>query len=276
MAALGDYLSRRGEILVLLLVVLLSVTLMLLSATRKDVVARSLNDAVLTPVQSVTARVATLHVRREEADSLREELARAQLTNAALSESGREVARLRRMLHFREEKGWNLAAAHVIAREASHPGEGYKIDRGSRDGIKEGLAVLTPAGLVGKVVLVEPRAAWVRPLISRSCRVSTRLERTRVEGILDWSPDRGLQLTFIPLRAEAAVGDAVVTSGLGGTFPRGIRVGTVSAVEPNPADGTLRLLVDPAVDFAALEEVFVVLSTPKESPQAAPPAPEGE
>jgi rod shape-determining protein MreC len=124
--------------------------------------------------------------------------------------------------------------------------------------VREGVAVVAPQGLVGKVVLVEPRSAWVRPLNSRGCRVSTRLERTRVDGILDWTPGRGLHLTFVPLRMEAAIGDVVVTSGLGGTFPRGIPVGEVTSIEPNRADGSMRLLVRPAVDFDALEEVFLV------------------
>lgn len=265
MAALTDYLSRRGELLVLALVALLSVTLMMLSSGRKDELARALNDAALTPVQVAVDRVTNLSVRRAEADSLRARLARANLEITALAESGREAARLRRMLHFREELAWDVVAARVIGREASVPGPSYKIDRGARDGLREGLAVITPEGLVGKVVVVEPHSAWVRPLVSRGCRVSTRLDRTRVDGILDWSPGKGLHLTFVPPRAEAAVGDVVLTSGLGGTYPRGLRVGKVVASEPNPADGTLRLLIRPAVDFGSLEEVFVVVQADEAS-----------
>ena len=269
MPPLTDYLSRRGEVLVLLLVVLLSVTLMLLSSGRKDVFARSLNDAAMTPVQSVTTRTQGLLGLRAQNDSLRAQLARARLDGAALGEQARELARLQRMLGFRETSGFELLAARVIAREASRPGPGYKIDRGARDGVREELAVLTPDGLVGKVVAVEPRSAWVRPLLARACRVSVRLERTRVDGILDWSPERGLHLTFVPLRAEAAVGDLVVTSGLGGVFPRGVRVAEVTRVEPAPSDGSLRLLVRPVVDFSGLEEVFVVLGGEGPDPNAA-------
>lgn len=273
MAPLADYLSKRGEFLVLLLVLLLSVSLMFLSGARKDAVARALNDAALTPVQSLVARGTRLTVSRAEADSLRAALARTQLTVDALQEDGARVERLARMLGFREAVSWDLVAARVIAREASRPGPGYKIDRGARDGIREGLAVMTPEGLAGKVVSLEPHSAWVRPLDAPSCRVSVRLERSRVDGILDWTPGKGLHLAFVPLRAEAALGDVVVTSGLGGTFPAGIRIGEVSGLEPDPSQGSLRVLVESFVDLSALEEVFVVVGA---ASPAVPPAPGGE
>jgi rod shape-determining protein MreC len=209
---------------------------------------------------------------------LRAQLARARLDGAVMEEQSRELERMQRMLGFRETSSFKLLSARVIAREASRPGSGYKIDRGARDGVREELAVLTPDGLVGKVVAVEPRSAWVRPLMARACKVSVRLERTRVDGILDWSPERGLHLTFVPLRAEAAVGDVVVTSGLGGVFPRGVKVGEVTAIEPAPSEGSLRLMVRPAVDFSGLEEVFVVLGGEGPSldfpPPGEPPAEE--
>jgi rod shape-determining protein MreC len=272
LAPLSDYLSRRGELLVLLLVVLISFSLLLLSAGRKDALARSLNDAALAPVQSVVNRATHLSVRRAEADSLRAQLARAELRIAALAESAREADRLREMLGFREGVAWTLVAARVIGREATRPGPGYRIDRGARDGIREGLAAMTPEGLVGKVVAVEPHSAWVRPLNAPTCRVSCRMERTRVDGILDWSPAKGLHLTFVPLRAEAAVGDVVVTSGLGGMYPAGIRVGLVSGLEPNPSEGSLRVLVDSSVDLSSVEELFVVTGTATSDPALPPNA----
>jgi rod shape-determining protein MreC len=268
---LTDYLSRRGEVLVLLLVVLLSVTLMLLSSSRQDALARSLNDAALTPVQVLVRRAQGLVGLRAENDALRAELARARLEVAALGEEAREAERLQRMLGFREGSAFTLLSARVIAREASRPGAGYKIDRGARDGVREELAVVTPDGLVGKVVSAEPRSAWVRPILARSCRVSVRLELTRVDGILDWSPQRGLHLTFVPSRAQASVGDTVITTGLGGVFPRGVRVGQVTGVDTVSADGSLRLAVQPAVDFAALEDVFVILVAPDAEAEVPPP-----
>lgn len=164
------------------------------------------------------------------------------------------------MLEFRERSRFVLVAARVIAREAVSSGSELKIDRGSTDGILRNLAVITPAGLVGKISAVDPTSAFVRPLTGRHCRVSARLTRTRTEGVVEWTPDRGLQLTFLPYRSDVAVGDEVVSSGLGGVFPRGVAIGTVGDVSDDPTDGSRRVRVDPVVDFGALEEVFVILA----------------
>jgi len=276
--ALTDYLSRRGEILVLILVIVASVALMMLSAGAKGTTARSLNDAAVTPVQSAVTGVTGLTGLRGENDSLRARLAETELELAALKERGRATARLEEMLGFREDSRFELVAARVVAREAGGSGTELKIDRGSADGLQKNLAVITPDGLVGKISAVDPGSAFVRPMIGRHCRVSARLTRTRTEGVLEWTPDRGLQLAFLPYRSDVAVGDDVISSGLGGVFPRGIRAGTVSAVGEDPSDGSRRVSVEPVVDFGSLEEVFVILSEREAAGDAdddeqAPPAP---
>lgn len=279
MPALTDYLSRRGEFLVLILVIVASIGLMMLSAGAKGTTARSLNDAAVTPVQTALTGVTGLTGLRGENDSLRARLAEAELELAALKERGRAAVRLEEMLDFREGSRFRLVAARIVAREAGGSGTELKIDRGSADGLQKNLAVITPDGLVGKISAVDPRSAFVRPLTGRHCRVSARLTRTRTEGVLEWTPDRGLQLTFLPYRSDVSVGDEVISSGLGGVFPRGIRAGTVTAVSEDPSDGSRRVSVDPVVDFGALEEVFVIVAErapgedPAEDGAASPPAP---
>ena len=259
MPLLTDYLSRRGEYLVLILVVVLSVTLMLLSATEKDVVVRAINDTAFTPVQILLSSGRGVMALKTENDSLRTELARATLTLAHLEEGAREAERLRALLEVRERSLYDVVTSRVMAREAGRPGREYKIDRGSKHGIRKDLAVVTFDGLVGRVTAVEPRSAYVRPLLTRNCRVSARLLRTRTDGILEWTSDLGLHLTFLPFRAEVKPGDEVVSSGLGGIFPPGIVIGKAASVETVPSDGTVRVRVEPAVNFSAIEEVFVVV-----------------
>jgi rod shape-determining protein MreC len=258
LAVLTDYLSRRGEYLVLILVTVLSVTLMLLSRTEKDTVARVLNDTALTPVQAFVSRATRLKDLRAENDSLRASLTRARLEVAARDEAARENVRLEAMLAFREQFGGELVASRVVARAAARPGRELKIDKGARDGLRRDLAVITADGLVGKITAVDPRSAWVRPLLARNCRVSARIARTRTDAILEWTESEGLRLSFLPYRAEVVVGDEIVTSGLGGVFPRGIPIGRVSHTDVARSDGSPRVAVRPAVDFSSIEEVFVV------------------
>ena len=277
MAALTDYLSRRGEILVLVLVIVLSVTLMVLAQAEKDAVVRLINDMALTPVQIGIERIRSLHDLGRENESLRTELAGARLEIASLEEAGREAERLRRMLGFRDLPDRKLIAARLIAHEAARTGRDLKLDRGARDGIRRNLAVVTVDGLVGKVSAAAPRSAYVRPILGPGCRVSARLSRTRTDGILEWTHDRGLQLSFLPLRAEVKIGDEIRTSGLGGVFPTGIPVGRVAAAEIVPADGSLRVLVEPLADFNSLEEVFVVVEAEfPDDPTPTGPAPGAE
>ena len=269
MAVLTDYLSRRGEVLVLILVVILSVVLMLLSREDKDHVARVINDFAMTPAHVAVGQAGDITNLKAENDSLRAALAHANLEITSRDEAVREVERLREMLAFRDVTAAELLAARVIARGAARPGREFKIDKGANDGLRKNLAVVTVDGLVGKVTEVAPRAAWVRPLLARNCAVSARIVRTRTDAILEWTESEGLRLAFLPFRAEVALGDDVVTSGLGEVFPSGIPVGRVTETGVTAHDGSPRVQVRPAVDFASVEEVFVVVvPAPFERPEA--------
>ncbi len=258
MASLTNYLSRRGEILILVLLVLLSVCLMLLSSGNKETLARSLNDAAVTPMQSVLTSGDQYVGLRDENRDLRTKLAESSVRIAALREAELENERLRAMLEIRGTSANRLVAARIVAGEAARTGRELKIDKGSQDGLRPDLGVVTPAGLVGKISRVGPRSAFVRPLLARNCRVSARLVRSRTEGIVEWNGGGTLELRFLPYRADAQPGDAVVTSGLGGVFPRGIPLGTVSRVATDERDGATIVELEPAVHLAGVEEVYVV------------------
>ncbi|MBZ0270192.1 rod shape-determining protein MreC [bacterium] len=257
MPALTDYLSRRGEFLVLALVVALSVGLMLLSDRKRDAMARALGDASLAPVQMVVSRSLDVRNVRAENDSLRAQLARAELSLGELRLRDAQTEPLRAMLDLRDRTGWELIPARIVGREAARARVEYRIDKGWADGV-DSSAVMTPKGLVGRVSRIGKHTAWVRPIITQGCQVSARIERTRTEAILGWSRQAGTHLQHVPFRAEVTAGDVVVSSGLGGVFPPGIRLGEVTRSEPQPSRGVLSVFVTPAVDFSSLEAVFVV------------------
>lgn len=262
----------------LALVVALSVALMLLSDRNRDSFARALGDTALAPVQTIVSRSLDVRDVKAENDALRAQLARAELDLGELRLRDAEAAKLRSLLDLRDRTSWELIPARIVGREAARARVEYRIDKGWADGV-DSSAVMTPQGLVGRVSRVGKHTAWVRPIITQGCQVSARIERTRTEAILGWSRQAGTFLQHVPFRAEVTAGDVVVSSGLGGVFPPGIRLGEVTRAEPLPSRGTLSVSVTPAVDFSSLEVVFVVKEAkgplfPPEEP-AAPPEKKG-
>jgi rod shape-determining protein MreC len=122
------------------------------------------------------------------------------------------------------------------------------------------MAVISPAGVVGRVVLPSARAAKVQMLIDRNAAAGALIERTRAQGIVVGQGD-SLRMQYVPGTADVKPGDLVVTSGIDRIYPKGFVIGTVDVVDRGP--GTYHeISVRPAVDFSRLEEVLVVLTPP--------------
>lgn len=120
--------------------------------------------------------------------------------------------------------------------------------------------VINAGGLVGRVVLVAPPYAKVQLITDRTAAVGAMIRRTRRQGVVR-SGGEGLELDFVPLGTDVAVGDRVVTSGTDGIYPRGIPVGTVVAVEPG--DELFQVIrLEPAVDFGVLDQVYLLSRPP--------------
>jgi rod shape-determining protein MreC len=149
----------------------------------------------------------------------------------------------------------------VTARSLDRLGGSLTIDKGSAEGVLPNRAVITPDGLVGRVERVGRHEARVLTLLHPDCAVAVRAERSRVEGVLQWEfgENTSLSLLYVSSQEDVKPGDWIVTSGLGGIFPRGVRVGTVTRV--GLADNGLMkdVQVRPSVNFRSLEEVLVYL-----------------
>jgi rod shape-determining protein MreC len=136
------------------------------------------------------------------------------------------------------------------------------IDVGNRRDIQIGWPVATEDGLVGKIVLIDDRLARVRTLWDRVSRVAAYDQRSRSTGIIAWDNGPNLNLTYVLPSADVRVGDSVTSSGWGGVFPKGLRIGIVSSVETIPGQSFLDVQVAPSVDPSRLELVFVVAPKP--------------
>lgn len=136
------------------------------------------------------------------------------------------------------------------------------INRGSSDGLRVGMPVVGPLGLLGQTVQVSPGSSRVRLITDQGSGVAAMVQRNRAEGIVKGSVDGRLSLQFVSVDATLNAGDVVITSGMGGVFPKGLVVGEIA--EPSvAAAGLMRSVrVLPAGDPAALEEVLVLLDAP--------------
>ncbi|MBM3320753.1 MAG: rod shape-determining protein MreC [Candidatus Eisenbacteria bacterium] len=250
-------------------IVVAVVLLGLLALARRSPIGpvRDVSDRILSPLENLIGDArsfGSLQSRNEELRRVATELA---IENFHLKEYRYENRRLRRLLGFLQETPFRLLPSRVQTRSAGRSAETWKIDKGSADGVREGMAVINHRGLVGRVEIVLGRSASVRTLRNPDVRVSAVVDRTRGVGILAWQPRRGFRLLHVPNSASVEPGDRIVTSGLGGVFPPGLPLGTVRAAVPGRSHVFQEVWIAPEVDFSLLEEVYVVL----EGPLAGPP-----
>lgn len=197
------------------------------------------------------------HVRRDN-QSLLDENRKLQNQIAILKETQQENIRLRNLLSFREQQKLTAIAARVIAKDVSTEFRALRLNRGSSSGINRDMAVLTELGVVGRVWRVTANSADIVTIMDPLSAVDGIIERSRTRGVIVGKTDTSCQMRYTLRTDDVQVGDTLVSSGLGGIFPKGIPVGTVSKVERKPFGITQDIEVVPSVDFSKLEEVLVV------------------
>jgi rod shape-determining protein MreC len=200
---------------------------------------------------------------REENDALRTRVADLEVKLQAERALARRGERLQLLLGLQSAALQRTLAADVIAADATAFFRTVTINRGSADGVKKDMAVISPRGVVGRII-DEPaaHAARVQLLVDRNAGVGALVERSRAGGVVVGDEQgRALRLEYVPTLADVRVGDTVVTSGLDGIYPKGYVIGRVTHVERGPTGYSL-IRVSPAVDFSSLEELLVVLDVP--------------
>jgi rod shape-determining protein MreC len=206
------------------------------------------------------------HVKAEN-DNLKRQLAAAQIQmqeQQALADRSRSLEEL---LHLRDRSNLSTTAAEIIGDAAAPDFRTMTIDKGTNDGLRPDMAVIAPAGVVGRIVVPSARAAKVQLLIDRNAAAGALIARSRAQGVVVGEGDERLRMEYVSEVADVVSGDLVVTSGIDGIFPKGFVIGRIESVEK--AGGMYkRIVVKPAVDFRSLEEVLVVL-TPTAAREAA-------
>ena len=271
-----------GKRAAVLLLALLIAALLLLPESRQEpllALGRHMADAVSVPLRALEwanqgldglwRRYVALQSVREENFTLRQEIARLRQETVRMRETAAASPRLRDLLELKERLPYPTVSAQVVGRDPSNWYRSIVVNKGARDGLAVDMGVMTPAGIIGRVVKAYDRFAIVLLLIDPNNAVTGLVQRTRDEGIVEGT-DRGLaRIKYLPLLSTVKVGDQVVTSGLAGGFPRGLPIGTITKIERREAELFLSAEIAPDTDFAKIEEVLVVTS-PRESMQLPP------
>lgn len=198
---------------------------------------------------------------REANQALQAELENLKTERAGFEEMKHENARLKALLHLKEKSRGGARAARVIARDPSHWSHFIVIGKGTRDGVRKNTVLVHPDGLVGKVVAAGPYTARAILLLDRQSRVSALNQRTRDIGLIEGAGSFMLKMTYLERQSEIQVGDVILSSGVGGVYPKGIPIGTIEVIGSEKDPLKLYALVKPFVSFSKLEEVLCVSST---------------
>lgn len=206
-------------------------------------------------------------------EMLKNEVVQLRQQNLTAAEYAAENERLRQLLGYKQATSWlDLTAAQVIGREQAAWTSVIVVNRGANDGIAKNMPVVTEKGLVGVVVEASPNASKVQLILDPRCSVGTLVQRpeSRVAGIVQGNIEDAMtpKMINIPKNSDIVEGDAIITSGFGGIFPKGIMVGTVKSLRDD-GGGLLEVAVlETAVDFQKLEDVMIITAA-REAPAVA-------
>lgn len=228
---------------------------------------------ILRPIDAALARVSEgarsivngyfelIHVREDNV-RLRSELAQVTNDRARLAELEAENQHLSELLELRDVLGLHAVAANVIGSDATGLSHTLILSAGSSNGLKPGMAVLSNQGVVGKIIAISPHASRVLLIDDHNSALDGFDQRSRARGIVAGMVDEGLILKYVDRSQDLKSGDAIVTSGLDGIFPRGLLVGTVKSVHREGPGLFLSVGITPGVDFRSLEQVLIVTQQP--------------
>ncbi|MGV8057865.1 MAG: rod shape-determining protein MreC [Smithellaceae bacterium] len=264
---------------IIFIVILLVTVLIVLSSSLKQKAPAGLITKVVLEVASPVQNVLTASVKavsdawsrylllvgiEEENRNLKKKIDDMKSQLILYQEGYLEAQRLRDLLALKNNYDFAFVTARVIGRQQVALSKTVLINKGTASGIKTGQPVMAGPGLVGRVIDVSWHAAKVLPLSDESSNIDAIVQRNRIQGIIRGAGSRGCLLRYISKTQDVKEGDIIVSSGIGGVFPKGMMIGQVSLVDKQEAGLFLKINVTPAIDFSKLEEVVVLTSVDDE------------
>ena len=272
---MGGFFRSRGFVILLAVIAVLAI---LIAVTYDRVQVTFIEDAVnsvLSPIQSFSVKASNSIIDffervfsstdlDKENEQLKVQLAQYEIIENELNTLREENERLKGLLNYTDiTQNYTYVTARVIGKSQGVWFSEFTVNAGRNDGVMENQAVVNSKGLVGRVSSVSANTCKVTSIIDSTSDVSVMVERTRdygfARGILNVDEKEKLELYYLPSGYDLVPGDNILTSGIGGIFPKGIAIGTVTEVSRANEDTEDRnAIIQPAVDFLRLEEVMIV------------------
>lgn len=250
----------RG-ILVLAFLLFVASGMRLLPMPAKERLTSAFLSTVFYPVQYLVASVDDFRNVLGENEKLKEENARLRLELDYARDGLSELVRLRALVRFDNHWDYPIVTSRIIGRNPGRLVTTLIVNRGLADGLKTDMPVFSMSGLVGRVAKVASHHAQVQVLVDPNLKFSVLNVRTRTVGFAESFDGKRLAAT-VPAHAGILEGDTLVTSGLGGIFPKGIGVGVVKEMVPHDMDVLSTMVIQPFQEVSQLEEVFIMQKEP--------------
>ncbi|MEE9121465.1 MAG: rod shape-determining protein MreC [Syntrophobacteria bacterium] len=271
--------SQTRKLIIPILIFLLALSLISANIHSRENMSffESLVVGITAPVQKVVGGISGridnvwrgyfyLVGTQKENEDLKRELQELKLQLHRYREADLANQRLRALLNFKKSIATSLLPAELVAFDPSGWFQTILIDKGSSDGVAQDMAVVSADGLMGRVIGVSSHYAKVLLILDANSAVDALIQRSRVRGVLVGLGRDLCLLKYVQRNEDVQVGDQVISSGMGGVFPKGLLLGTVQEVVRGNSGLFQRVEVEPAANFNRLEEVMVVIQPPPEEP----------
>jgi rod shape-determining protein MreC len=195
----------------------------------------------------------------QQNEFLRAEIDQLSREKNELIERIKEHERIAKLIQHEEPQESKLMISKIIGRDATQWSNVIFIDKGTNDGVQENFAVVTNAGVIGHIIQSSGSTSKVLLITDSRSAVDSLFQDSRFTGVMVGTGENQAKMKYVPMNADVEVGNVVLSSGLGGTFPKGLKIGVVSKAVKKKQGLFQEILVAPSADFSRLEEVMVLM-----------------
>lgn len=262
MQKLVNIIIEFKEYFILLLLILISLILLALNDNPQIKQIRSYTVGLIGVAQNTLTLFPNFFNLQKENEILRQLNVTLSDEVSRLREAKLENVQLRRLLKFKQESTYKLITADVIGKSLYLLRNTITLNSGYADSVRVNMPIITEQGIVGRIIATSANYSIGQILYNKDFRTSVKIQRSRVDGILAWAGGDFLLMKNVSKKQDVRAGDLVITSEYSKIFPSNFKVGIVTKVTENPISLFKEIQIEPTIDFAKLEQVFIIQTLP--------------